>query len=205
MDYNTIIFQHPESGNRIEISYKKTEISSGERGSINDLQSKCIAECTENVTVNSITTNETNEGNAINITDNDINEKVDKITGIEEEQKERLKQLLYTYRDVFKKIPGKFKNFEYKFEFKDKAPYFHKSYPVPLKYIEKGDEEIDRMLRFGVIERARSEFINPIVTVIKKNGTVRLCIDGRELNMRLVSDHDGPEDMVDVFANMKIM
>ena len=64
------------------------------------------------------------------------------------------------------------------------------------------------MLKFGVIERARSEFINPIVTVIKKNGTVRLCIDGRELNMRLVSDHDGPEDMDDVFrkcANIRIM
>ena len=64
------------------------------------------------------------------------------------------------------------------------------------------------MLRFGVIERARNEFINPIDTVIKRNRTIRSCIDGRELNMRLVSDQDGPEDIDDIFrkcANIKIM
>ena len=119
-----------------------------------------------------------------------------------------MKHLIHTYRHVFKKLPGKFKNFEYKFDFKDKAPYCHKSYPVPFKYIEKIDDEINCMLEFSVIESGWSEFINPIITVIKKNGIVRLCIDGRELNTCLISDHDGPEDMDDTFrkcSNIKIM
>ena len=42
----------------------------------------------------------------------------------------------------------RFKNFEYTLEFKDKAPYFHKSYPIPLKYMEKVDDEIEKMLRY---------------------------------------------------------
>lgn len=78
-------------------------------------------------------------------------------------------------------------------------PYFSKSYPVPFKHKEAVDREVNRMLEYGIIERSFSPYINPIVPVVKKDGSVRLCLDARELNRRLQDDHDGPEDMEQVF------
>ena len=78
----------------------------------------------------------------------------------------------------------------------------------PLKHLEKVDLEIQRMLKYDIIERSRSQFINPIVPLTKKSGVVRLCLDARELNLRLKNDHDGPEGMDEVLrkcAKVKVM
>ena len=47
-----------------------------------------------------------------------------------------------------------------------------------------------------------------MLPVIKKDSSVRLCIDARELNQRLQPDRDGPEEMEEVLrkcSNMKVM
>lgn len=71
-------------------------------------------------------------------------------------------------------------------------------YPVPMHHRKEVDAEIERMLKDGIIERLTSPYINPIVPVIKKNGSVRACLDARELNKRLQDDHDGPEKIDEV-------
>lgn len=43
-------------------------------------------------------------------------------------------------------------------------------------------QELNRMLRLGVIEPSSSPCSSPIVPSIKKNGEVRLCLDSRHLN-----------------------
>ena len=110
------------------------------------------------------------------ITDAEIDSKlaeVDDITGL---QKERLRDLIYKYRQIFRKALGRFKSFEYRLEFQDEKPYFFKSYHIPLKHLEKVDLEIERMLKYDIIERSRSQYINPILPVIKKSGAVRLSL-----------------------------
>ena len=77
-----------------------------------------------------------------------------------------------------------------------------------MKHFEKVDLEIERMLKYDIIERSRSQYINPIVPVIKKSGAVRLCLDAREINVRLKNDHDGPEGMDEVLrkcTGVKVM
>ena len=64
---------------------------------------------------------------------------------------------------------------------------------MPLAYREKVDEEIKRMLKMGIIQRSSSPYINPLVPVIKKDGTVRLCLDARKLNDILLEDWKCPE------------
>ncbi|CAB0032771.1 unnamed protein product [Trichogramma brassicae] len=78
---------------------------------------------------------------------------------------------------------------------KDTEPFFIKSYPVPTKYRDKVSNEIDKMLSYGVIERSDTAFINPLVVVAKKDGSVRVCLDARQVNERMVADHDGPEEV----------
>ena len=142
------------------------------------------------------------------ITDEEIEGKLMEVDDITDAQKLRLRDLIYKYKDIFRKAPGRFQSFEYKLEFQDENPYFFKSYPIPLKHLEKADSEIDRMLNYDIIERSSSQYINPIVPVIKKSGAVRLCLDVRELNVHLKNDHDGPEGMDEVLrkcAKVKVM
>lgn len=62
-----------------------------------------------------------------------------------------------------------------------------------MAHREKMDEEIHRMLEPDVIQRSDSPFIIPLVTVVKKDGTVRLCLDSRKLNEILEEDWECPE------------
>ena len=72
-----------------------------------------------------------------------------------------------------------------------------------MAYREKVDEEIQKMLDMGIIQRSSSSYINPIVPVIKKDGTVRLCLDARKLNDILLEDWECPEPAGVLFQKCK--
>ena len=55
----------------------------------------------------------------------------------------------------------------------------------------------------GTIQRSNSSYINPIVPVIKKDGTIRLCLDARKLNEILIEDWECPEPAEIMFQNVK--
>lgn len=70
----------------------------------------------------------------------------------------------------------------------DAKPVVKRAYQVS-PYVQKGiDDELDRMLRLKVIEVSNSDWANPIVTVKKSNGRVRLCLDARGLNELTLKD-----------------
>ncbi|CAB0043873.1 unnamed protein product [Trichogramma brassicae] len=116
-------------------------------------------------------------------------------TEADDKFKTQLKNLCIKHRSCFRKTPGRFKSYEHTIIMKNDEPFFMKSYPIPDKYRDKVSEEIDNMLRYGVIERAVTPYINPLVIVPKKNGAVRICLDARQINDRMQEDHDGPEEI----------
>lgn len=61
-------------------------------------------------------------------------------------------------------------------------PIKQKHHPAS-PYVQKEiDKEINRMLKLGVIKSSSSPWSNPLVTVKKPDGSVRLCLDSRKLN-----------------------
>src|SRR6185369_7928272 len=65
------------------------------------------------------------------------------------------------------------------------------------------EEEIQRMLLEGLIERSTGPWAAPVVLVRKKNGKLRFCVDYRELNSITVKDaYPLPriDDMLDSFG-----
>ena len=54
--------------------------------------------------------------------------------------------------------------------------------------------------RYGVIERCNSAYVNPLVTVIKKDGRVRLCLDARKVNSVTIPDYEGAPPINDILA-----
>lgn len=55
-------------------------------------------------------------------------------------------------------------------------------YCIPQKLVPVLEEEVAVMLELGVIEPSTSEWSNPIVLVIKKDGSIRFCIDFSKVN-----------------------
>ncbi|VDO88105.1 unnamed protein product [Haemonchus placei] len=64
----------------------------------------------------------------------------------------------------------------------DHKPIRQKTRPVPIAARKEFRETIKDLLARGIVERSSSEWASPVVLVRKKDGTLRVCIDYRELN-----------------------
>ena len=60
--------------------------------------------------------------------------------------------------------------------------------PIPYAYREESEKQIKEMLENGVIKPSTSPWSSPIVSVQKKNGDMRFCVDYRKLNEITVND-----------------
>lgn len=152
--------------------------------------------------------NEIESSDPLQISDEEIEEKINSCTEIDDGQKQSLKNLIRKYQEIFEKKPGVLARFEYELRMVDNEAIVTKPYPIPMKYREKVRDEVKRMMEHGIIRRSRSPYINPVVIVIKKDGSVRICLDARELNKKLIDDHESPQGIAEVFQkcnSVKIM
>lgn len=71
---------------------------------------------------------------------------------------------------------------EHVIRLKDGRPIRQPTYYVPQQLVENLKQEVEEMLRCGVIEPSSSEWCSSVVIVFKKDGSLRICIDFRRLN-----------------------
>lgn len=108
--------------------------------------------------------------------------------------------LIQKHQPIFQDKPGLHHFFSYKFNVKPHEPYKIKPYPVPFSRRPAVQKEIDRMIQWGVIERSDSPYNNPLVTVIKTDGSIRLCLDARKLNTIILPTRDASPPIDDILA-----
>ncbi|XP_029928572.1 uncharacterized protein LOC115374014 [Myripristis murdjan] len=90
--------------------------------------------------------------------------------------------------DLFQEKPGTTDLVKHDIHLKDSTPIRQRMYRIPERMVPVLMEEIEVMLELGVIEPSTSEWSNPVVLVIKKDGSIRFCIDFRKVNAQ--SDFD---------------
>ena len=78
---------------------------------------------------------------------------------------ERLREILIRNSSLFRECPGRIEGYVHEFQVTDRTPYFQRGWPVPLAYKGKVDDEIRRMLRYGVIERCNSAYILSLIHI----------------------------------------
>src|SRR6266542_2023731 len=86
-------------------------------------------------------------------------------------------------------------------------PIKGRPYPVKDNKREKWmKEEIERMLKDGIIKKSKSPWASPVVLVSKKDGSIRFCVDYKKTNaITIVDAHPLPivNDTVDKIGGKK--
>lgn len=106
---------------------------------------------------------------------------------ISKEEENILNNILTSYQSV---IPANDKPAEvpiqHKIRLKDDIPVSSNPRRIPYAYREEVNKQIDDLLKKGYIEPSFSEYGAPLVPVIKRDGTIRICCDFRKLNEKTI-------------------
>ncbi len=114
---------------------------------------------------------------------------VDMSALLSDAQKKDLHHLIGQFSDVFSPIPGRTQVLQHDIRTPSGTVVRQRPYRVHEARRCAIEEEVQEMLRLGVIEPSRSPWSSPIVMVPKPDGTLRFCNDFRRLNE--VSEFDG--------------
>ena len=112
---------------------------------------------------------------------------------LDDHQQSQLMKLLDKFAGIFSDLPGNAVGMEHSIELTSDEPVKSKPYGLPYRVRENLKEDINNMLKMGVIRPSTSPYASPTVIVKKPDGSNRICIDYRKLNKISVFD---PEPMV---------
>ena len=106
---------------------------------------------------------------------------------LSKEERQQLYKLLSKYESLFDGTLGTWKNETLSLNLKpDAKPYHARSFPIPKCYELTLRQEVDRLVKIGVLKKVnRSEWAAPTFIIPKKDNTVRFISDFRELNKRI--------------------
>ena len=107
------------------------------------------------------------------------------------EEKQRLRQLIIQYQDIFMQPDGKLGQthiVEHEINTGNHKPIKLPPRRIPIFKRNAVDQELDKMLADGIIEPSDSPWSAPICLVKKKDGSCRFCIDFRKLNAVTLKD-----------------
>ncbi|KAL1276731.1 hypothetical protein QQF64_036354 [Cirrhinus molitorella] len=97
-------------------------------------------------------------------------------------QKTELQHLVGQFSDVFSPRPGQTSVIQHDIQTPSGVIVRQRPYRIPEARRQAVEEELQDMLKLGVIEPSRSPWSSPIVMVPKPDGTLRFCNDFRRLN-----------------------
>ncbi|KAL3992153.1 cell division cycle protein 37 [Sarotherodon galilaeus] len=117
--------------------------------------------------------------------------------------KERIVQKLNTIPEVFAKHDldfGRTDKVKHQIKLSDPTPFKQRPRPIHPQDFDAVRKHLQELLDSGVIRESDSPFASPIVVARKKNGSVRLCIDYRKLNLQTIKDAYALPKLEDTFS-----
>ena len=125
------------------------------------------------------------------------------------EQQKKFEELMKRNIDIFAKDKndlGKTDVTKHEIDIGNAKPIKQRAYQTGPKEKQIIKEEVDKMLKKGVIRKSKSPWSSPVVLVKKKDGETRFCIDYRKLNgITKTDNHPLPriDDTIDTLQGMK--
>lgn len=111
--------------------------------------------------------------------------------GLSHDQTIQARELLLKYSNVFAKSDddlGCTAVIQHEIPLVDEGPVCQRYRRLPPSQYEEVKGHIKQLLEQGVIRESSSPYSSPLVIVKKKDGTLRMCVDYRQLNMKTRKD-----------------
>lgn len=132
-----------------------------------------------------------------------ISKKVENVEIGSDSDKRKLADILFSHSSVFSRHTGTIRGFQYRFRVKEHDKFSVKPYPIAAHYRAQVKEEIQKMLRDGIIEEAVSSYNSPLHVVPKKDGSIRLVLDSRQINTIILPETDRPLTLEELLQNFE--
>ena len=117
----------------------------------------------------------------------------------------KVDQLLRKYESVFSEGVGTLKGYKADLKVEEGCqPSFHNPRQVPYALRPKVEAELKRLEEGGILSKVEyTELATPIVPVVKRNGSVRVCGDFKvSVNSVLLAEQYPLPHIEDIFANL---
>ncbi|XP_063233061.1 uncharacterized protein K02A2.6-like [Bacillus rossius redtenbacheri] len=114
-----------------------------------------------------------------------------RVDTVDARQEPQMHKMLSQYKAVFEGL-GNIRVEPHQFVLKpDSAPPTVSFQRIPFSLHDQLQEELDRMIKLGVIIKVDepTEWLNPIVVVKKPSGELRVCLDPQPLNNAILREH----------------
>ena len=120
------------------------------------------------------------------------------------DQRQQIERILWKYGKLFDlRQPSKIKSIiRHAIETGENAPTFTPPYRVSYRDEQVQRDEINKLLKQGIIEESTSPWSSPIVLVRKKDGSTRFCVDFRKLNNVTTKDAFPIPRIEDIFDHL---
>ena len=107
-----------------------------------------------------------------------------KLCTVQEESKTKCLRFLNFYK-LNNPILGHLKGTEHVIRTENTKPFSSPEYNIPLSKVTETRAEIKRLYDMGIVRPSKSLYFSPAFPIYKKNGSIRLVIDYREMNSRV--------------------
>ncbi len=124
-------------------------------------------------------------------------------SGLTFDQKQEIVHVVSEFHEILNDVPGKTDTISHSIRLTSDVPFRIRQYPLPVHAIQEVDNEIDQMLKNGIIRPSNSPYASPMTVVKKKDGKIRLCIDFRKLNALTVVDAEPIPLLEDMLIKMR--
>ncbi|XP_071818156.1 uncharacterized protein [Apostichopus japonicus] len=99
-----------------------------------------------------------------------------------EKKRNNVAKLLQRFNDILSDVPGRTQSTEHDVYVTNEVPITQKAYRLPQAKRAEIKSQLEQMLEAGIIKPSSSPWASPIVSVPKKDGSIRICTDYRKLN-----------------------
>ena len=119
------------------------------------------------------------------------NLEIDRDKVLNEKQKDELKDLLRKHQNIFSTGEtdiGQCNLVKHRVDLEQDISFKQKHRRIPPPMIEEVRQHIEQLLAGGIIRPSKSPWTSNVVSVRKKNGKLRLCVDYGMINTKTIKD-----------------
>ena len=104
------------------------------------------------------------------------------------EQEREIQKFVDSWAEILTDVPGRSKMLKHSINTGDHPPVRSSPYSISAARMQGVQDEVDQLLKLGIIVPSQSPWTSPIVPIVKSDGSIRMCVDYRKLNNVTVPD-----------------